>query len=331
MTLIPVGPIVIGKDAAGVRFELVARVYREGLAHSQRGDRFVRARLTHAKGSWMGFFPEEAQAGADGLQEGEAIRMEARRLQHKFAGDSLRIERWVRLPADKEHAVRLDLLPSALCPHPYLVETLVDLLDRLTIPALRDFATDVLCDPEIRDRFLTAQASLHAHHNRPGGLIQHSMQVARMVAGFGSLSDTERELGVVAALVHDLGKLRTYNAAGATTELGGVMGHDALTLEMLAGPLKALERRWTDGATSLRHLLVVDTDRKSFHERIEQRVGLVLRFADHWSAHTDKNRRAFRSEGKRYGMASFGRQRFWRPQPPAERANKTAPLAGHFE
>ncbi len=331
MTFIPVGPIVIGKDAAGVRFELVARVYREGLAHSQRGDRFVRAQLTHAKGSWMGFFPDEAQSGAGELREGEAIRMEARRVQHKVADDSLRIEWWARLLADEEHALRLDLLPSALCPHPYLVEMLVDLLDRLTIPALRDFATDVLCDPEIRDRFLTAPASLHAHHNRPGGLIQHSMQVARMVAGFGSLSDTERELGVVAALVHDLGKLRTYNAAGATTELGGVLGHDALTLEILAGPLKALERRWTDGATSLRHLLVVDTDRKSFHERIEQRVGLVLRFADQWSAHTDKNRRAFRAESKRYGMASFGRQRFWRPQPPVEWTNKTAPLAGQFE
>lgn len=102
MKLIPVGPIVSGKDAAGVRFELVARVYREGLAHSQRGDRFVRARLTHAKGSWLGFFPDELQASAGELQEGEAIRMEARRLQHKFADDSLRIERWVRLPADRE-------------------------------------------------------------------------------------------------------------------------------------------------------------------------------------------------------------------------------------
>ncbi len=30
MTLIPVGPVMIDKDAAGVLFGLVARVYREG-------------------------------------------------------------------------------------------------------------------------------------------------------------------------------------------------------------------------------------------------------------------------------------------------------------
>jgi hypothetical protein len=122
--------------------------------------------LTHAKGSWMGFFPDELQAGAGELQEGEAIRMEARRLQHTFADDSLCIERWVRLPADEEHAVRLDLLPSAMCPHPYLVEKLVDLLDRLTIPALRDFATDVLCDPEIP---VTALGVLGAWRHRGDG------------------------------------------------------------------------------------------------------------------------------------------------------------------
>lgn len=331
MNLAPVGPIVIGKDAAGERLALVARVYREGLAHSKRGTAFVRARLTHAKGCWVGFFPTGLAGGTCDLAEGRAIRLEARRFEHKVADDSLRIERWLPLTAAEEDALRLDLLPSAVCPHPWLVGDMVEMLDRLSIRSLHEFAAAALCDPSVRDRYLTVPASLRAHHNLPGGLIRHSMEVARFVAGFSRLSDTERELGAVAGLVHDIGKLRRCRLSGADSELGEILSHEALTLEMLAGPLKSLEGCWPDGATSLRHLLAADVERKSFYERVEQRVGLVLRFADRWSAHGDKNRRAFQIKGTVHGMAAFGRQRFWRPRPPKEAANKTAPLVGHFE
>lgn len=316
MTLIPIGPLVIGKDGGEPRFALRARVYREELAHSERATPFARVRLTHAKGNWLGFFPLQQEGCATELTEGQAIRVEARRFKHRIANDSFLVDRWEPMPASEERALRLDMLPSALCPRPYLVEKLVEMLDRLTIPALREFVAAVLCEPNTRDRFLTAPASLHAHQSRPGGLIEHTMHVAWFVASMGSLSDTERELGVVAALVHDIGKLRVDGTDGETSALGAIVGHDAMTLEMLAAPLQELEQRWPDGAISLRHLLVVETDPKSFSERIEHRVGLVLRFADQWSAHYDKSKRAYRQEGKRHGAAFFGKQRFWRPQPP---------------
>lgn len=330
MKLIRIGPIVIGKDSKGERIELAARVYREGIEQID-GTPHVRAQLTHAKGCWLGFLPAKSDNAAATLAEGQAIRLEARFFKHTVADMALRVERWEPLSAADEKAIGIDLLPSARCPYPFLVEMLAEMLDRLTIPSLREFVTTVLCNPEVRDRFLTAPASVEAHHNRPGGLIEHSMHVGRIVASMPALSDTERELGVVAALVHDIGKLRTYDAAGDRSDLGVVINHDALTLEMLAAPLQVLEERWPDGALSLRHLLVVDPERKSFTDRIEQRVGLVLRFADQWSAHNDKNRRAFRVAKERYGMAHFGRQRFWRPRPPAEANNKTAPLVGHFD
>jgi putative nucleotidyltransferase with HDIG domain len=329
MKFVTVGPI-IGMDSAGELITLVARVYRDGRERVD-GTTFVRARLTHSRGCWTGFFPAPTEVAAARIAPGQAIGLDARYLKHKFAQGGLRIERWEPLSLPAEQALGIDLLPSALCPYPFLVEMLAEMIDRLRIPALRDFLTRVLCDPKLRDGFLTAPASAAAHHNRPGGLIQHSMQVARLVASMAALSDKERELGVAAALVHDIGKLRIYGHADNHSHLGAMLHHDALTLEMLANPLLELERRWPDGALALRHLLAAAPERKSFSDRIEQRVGLVLRFADQWSSHNDKNCRAFRAANKRHGIAWFGRQRFWRPQPPAEIDNCTAPLVGSFD
>ena len=46
MIPIPVGPLVVGKDGRGDRIGLVARVYRDGIARSDSGRSYVRARFT---------------------------------------------------------------------------------------------------------------------------------------------------------------------------------------------------------------------------------------------------------------------------------------------
>jgi hypothetical protein len=58
---------------------------------------------------------------------GQAIRLDARYLEHKFAQGGLRIERWEPLPLPAEQALGIDLLPSALCPYPFLVEMLAEM------------------------------------------------------------------------------------------------------------------------------------------------------------------------------------------------------------
>ena len=75
-----------------------ARVYREGIARSDGGTSYVRARLTHAKGCWMGFFP----TNANNLTAGQAVWLEARRFRHKVADDGFLIERWTVLPVHQE-------------------------------------------------------------------------------------------------------------------------------------------------------------------------------------------------------------------------------------
>ena len=63
------------------------------------------------------------------------------------------------------------------------------------------------------------------------------------------------ELGLVAALFHDIGKILTLTYEMNRTSLGRGLDHDKLTLEVLAPYLKQLDRDWPEGARQLRYLL----------------------------------------------------------------------------
>jgi 3'-5' exoribonuclease len=263
-----------GVSEAPPTIELMARVYRQGTPSNQHGTRFVRAQFTNARASWIASLPCPVK-----LADGQAIWAQAQERAHP-AGNRLLVKRWAPLTPELEHRHAIDLLPGAVCPVPFSVERLVELIGQLSIAPLISFLADVLCNPAYRDRYLTAPASRHAHHNWPGGLMEHSLEVARWVASFRVVPDTEREIGTAAALVHDIGKIRTHGGDTAPGDRIGLLRHDALTLEMLSPALARLEARWPDGALAIRLLLAAESERRSFVDRVEQRVGLVLRFAD---------------------------------------------------
>ncbi len=87
---------------------------------------------------------------------------------------------------------------------------LVNFISTLSSDALRIFLTSMLLDPNIGLNYFRARASVNNHHNYQGGLLSHSVEMARLIAGMGQeldLSLLEIELSQVGALLHDLGKI----------------------------------------------------------------------------------------------------------------------------
>jgi hypothetical protein len=119
---------------------------------------------------------------------------------------------------------------------------------------VRCFLHAVFSDPAIGPAFTDRPASVAHHHAFQGGLLVHSVEVAWRVFR-ESLSAEDKALAVAAALLHDVGKTRTYTHDGRRTPLGEQMEHEALTLEILAIHLARLDRDWPLGGTRLRLLL----------------------------------------------------------------------------
>ena len=113
-------------------------------------------------------------------------------------------------------------------------------------------------DEDIRARLLTATAAKSVHHAWAGGLLEHMLGVARLCLMFAGLyPELDRQVLLVGALTHDLGKLWELSGGLANdyTDEGRLIGHISLGLEKLEPHIRksGLE---PELALHLRHLVL---------------------------------------------------------------------------
>lgn len=139
--------------------------------------------------------------------------------------------------------------------HPSL-EKLVALFNGIKHEALRLFLGRVLTDPSIGLRYARSRASANHHHAQAGGLLVHSVGVAsRCHACSTDMDRSLSEVVLVAALLHDIGKIETVGEGPKRPALAAWVHHEALTLEILSPHLRSLDVEWSHGAALLRHCL----------------------------------------------------------------------------
>jgi 3'-5' exoribonuclease len=149
-----------------------------------------------------------------------------------------------------------ELIPQTLVPESgrLPLEKLVTLFNGIREEPLRYFLGRVLTDPDISSRYVRCRASVRHHHHEVGGLLSHSVDVAqRCLMSTYDLDRPMQEVVVVAALLHDIGKLETVGESGKRPLLASWVHHEALTLEILAPHLRWLDGEWAHGAALLRH------------------------------------------------------------------------------
>jgi 3'-5' exoribonuclease len=168
-----------------------------------------------------------------------------------------------RAVADVEHVAStskpaedvIRLIPRSICPLPWLMPFLEVIVSRIQAPWLRQFVMDVFSDDSIAFPFVACPASLRYHHNYPGGLLRHSIECAQMVSRYQEFTPEKKEIGIVAALLHDVGKILTMTPKMRRTTLGSTLDHDKLTLEILSPYLRRVDSVCPQGAAEMRYLL----------------------------------------------------------------------------
>jgi hypothetical protein len=171
------------------------------------------------------------------------------------------------MSAQREDAIDpIEVMSSELCPIPSVLVDVYELLHAIATPVLRRFVSDVFTLKPIFQAFWTSTAG-SKHHAWPGGLAWHSLEVTNSVAavmaspaqGQVSFTRIEYELGVITALLHDVGKTVSYTDKGYCTERALTMGHDLLGLELIRKPLDTLRAAQPDLADALTTLLLSRT------------------------------------------------------------------------
>jgi 3'-5' exoribonuclease len=123
-------------------------------------------------------------------------------------------------------------------------------------------------DPEFRAGFQRCPASIHGHHARLGGLLQHTCEVAHLALAAVSFAPrADRDLVLAGALLHDVGKLESYRWDGLfeTTIAGRALGHVVLGSRLLDRAYsRAVHPPCTREELDLLHHLIL-----SHHGRLE--------------------------------------------------------------
>lgn len=167
------------------------------------------------------------------------------------------ISELVRVPDDRVQLA--DFLPESDRPLAEMEQELAALLASFTDPHLKALMDAFFGDPELMALYRIAPAAKGMHHVYLGGLLEHSLAVARLVDTiiplYGGLN---RDLLVAGALLHDVGKVRemTYQRSFDYTDEGKLLGHITIGVEMVQERIAAIPGFPAELAMLLKHMLL---------------------------------------------------------------------------
>lgn len=97
-------------------------------------------------------------------------------------------------------------------------------------------------DNNFEDKFKKGIGGLSQHHNYRGGLAEHTLNVTYITKALAYRYDCRfKEIAILAAKLHDIGKIEEYNTDGpfSVTMRGEMEGHIVIGLNMLEEAFKA--------------------------------------------------------------------------------------------
>ena len=138
-----------------------------------------------------------------------------------------------------------DYLPASEKDTTSMMSELVEIISSVKEPHLlallrRFFVVDV----QFADRFRSASAAKSIHHGFLGGLLEHTLSVAKFCNYLAANYDfLNRDLLLSAAILHDIGKVRELSEFPANdyTDDGQLLGHIVMGVEMVHDAIREID------------------------------------------------------------------------------------------
>ena len=159
----------------------------------------------------------------------------------------------------EEEVTLSDFLPETARDIAEMEGELRRLIASLADPNLKGLLSGFFDDPVFMAQYRTAPAAKGMHHVYLGGLLEHSLAVARLVDQIVPLYEgLNRDLLVVGALLHDVGKVRemTYYRSFDYSDEGKLIGHITIGVEMVTERIATVPGFPPELAMLVKHMLL---------------------------------------------------------------------------
>jgi len=152
-----------------------------------------------------------------------------------------------------------DFLPAGERGSDEMLDELASVVESCRDGNLRRLLEAFFTDADFLDLYCTAPAAKGMHHVYLGGLMEHSLAVARLVDLIMPVyPGLNRDLLVAGALLHDVGKVRemTYRRSFDYTDEGKLLGHISIGVEMVHEKISLLHDFPFELAMLLKHMIL---------------------------------------------------------------------------
>ncbi len=240
----------------GSRVEGRFLVARKELRQGGRAGLFLDLTLCDPTGRLVARVWDNAAAVADGFEAGDVVAVVGKAETYRNELQ-LRVEEVHPLPPGEAEASQY--LPRTKKDVDALERRLAEVVKSLANPHLRELLIGMFREPDLRERFRTAPAAKALHHAYIGGLLEHTVEVVEICARVAELfPELDRDLLLVGAILHDVGKLEELSWQGAFdyTDDGRLLGHLVLGERMVRARAEAIEGFPEELKLLLSHLIL---------------------------------------------------------------------------
>lgn len=152
-----------------------------------------------------------------------------------------------------------EFLPSSENDLDQCFADLLSYIETINNNNIRQLLEIIFNDNEIATSFKTAPAAKTIHHDYIGGLLEHTLNIARLSDDISKhYPDINRDTLIAGALLHDIGKIYelSYDKNFDYTDAGRLQGHIALGVEIVNSKLSSLPDFPKDLALVLKHMIL---------------------------------------------------------------------------
>jgi len=244
-------------------------------------------------GSLPGVIWDDIREMREILSKGMVVKVRGRLGTYRDK-PQVKIER-IRVAKDAEYAED-SFIPKTQKDIPELVAAANRFVESLTDPNLSHLAKDIFSNEKFIAEFSRSPGGMQWHHPYIGGLLEHSVGVTD-ICDFVASRHTElnRDLLVLAALLHDVGKIREYSATTIIefTDSGRLEGHIVMGDRFVRAFCDKIPGFPDDIRMLLSHLILSHQGHREFSSPIEPMIpeGFVLYFADEMDSKLNALRR----------------------------------------
>lgn len=242
-----------GQDVAGT-FVVKDRVLRP---FKNKPGQFMTAILADRTGEIDAVFWENAEEMYVLIHEGAVAMVKG--TVKDYRGEGLQVHISEARPVRDEEIDPADFVPEYEGDMDLLKQEFAKVVASIANKHLSALLSAFMVDQGWVRAFTTAPAAVSVHHAYIGGLLHHSVNVAKLCDLMAFLyPQVDRDLLVTGAVLHDVGKIEEYGigASIVITDVGKLVGHIVLGERMVAERIRSVPGFPYDLELKIRHMIL---------------------------------------------------------------------------